>query len=188
MRSGAPQRGCAWTWASKPPLFRNFTRPYRKPRVPLSKRSAHGVRVWRCGEERGAAAAIPQLQRAVKEDPEFAAAVYDLGSAFRNSGQEERARDLYTRAFALRDHASIRKRHAITLQMLGTLIGISCTHGRTPTQVFRWSSEPKRSRHACSERAASEVGSTDEIKESSVTHTQGSQCTDGMRGLHPPCP
>ena len=55
-----------------------------------------GLSVWRT---EGAAAALPLLQKAIDADPAFAAATYDLGLAYRNSGQEERARELFTRAF-----------------------------------------------------------------------------------------
>jgi tetratricopeptide (TPR) repeat protein len=72
-----------------------------------------GLRVWRMD---GPAAALPLLESAVKNDSGFAAATYDLGLAYRNSGQEERARELFTRAFVMRDRASTRKRLAIAAQ------------------------------------------------------------------------
>jgi tetratricopeptide (TPR) repeat protein len=69
--------------------------------------------VWR---REGAAAALSPLQKAIAADPAFTAATYDLGLAYRNSGQEERARELFTRAFAARAHASTRKRLNIAAQ------------------------------------------------------------------------
>jgi eukaryotic-like serine/threonine-protein kinase len=72
-----------------------------------------GLRVWR---KDGPVAALPLLESAVKNDPAFSAATYDLGLAYRNSGQEERARELFTRAFGMRDRASTRKRWAIAAQ------------------------------------------------------------------------
>jgi len=72
-----------------------------------------GLEVWR---RDGAAAALPPLTKAVESDPAFAAATYDLGLAYRNSGQEERARELFTRAFSLREHAGTRKRLTIAAQ------------------------------------------------------------------------
>jgi tetratricopeptide (TPR) repeat protein len=72
-----------------------------------------GLKVWRI---EGPAAALPQLERAVKNDPAFAAAIYDLGLAYRNSGQEERARELFSGAFSMRSRASIRKRFNIEAQ------------------------------------------------------------------------
>jgi Tfp pilus assembly protein PilF len=74
---------------------------------------ASALAVWR---SEGAAAALPLLQKATDADPAFTAATYDLGLAYRNSGQEERARELFTRAFAARDHASTRKRFSIAAQ------------------------------------------------------------------------
>lgn len=72
-----------------------------------------GLDVWR---RDGPVAALSSLRRAVEIDPAFAAATYDLGLAYRNSGQEERARELFTRAFSMRDHASTRKRLNIAAQ------------------------------------------------------------------------
>src|SRR6516225_7399579 len=69
--------------------------------------------VWRA---EGPAAALPLLDKAVRTDPAFMAATYDLGLAYRNSGQEERARELFSRAFARREHASTRRRLAIAAQ------------------------------------------------------------------------
>lgn len=74
---------------------------------------ASALALWR---SEGAAAALPLLQKATDADPAFTAATYDLGLAYRNSGQEERARELFTRAFAARDHASTRKRFSIAAQ------------------------------------------------------------------------
>jgi eukaryotic-like serine/threonine-protein kinase len=74
---------------------------------------ASALAVWR---REGAAAAVPLLQKAIDADPAFAAATYDLGLAYRNSGQEERARELFTRAFAAREQASTRKRLNIAAQ------------------------------------------------------------------------
>jgi tetratricopeptide (TPR) repeat protein len=69
--------------------------------------------LWR---REGAAVALPLLQKAIDADPAFTTATYDLGLAYRNSGQEERARELFTRAFAAREHASTRKRLNIAAQ------------------------------------------------------------------------
>jgi eukaryotic-like serine/threonine-protein kinase len=72
-----------------------------------------GLGVWR---KEGAAAALPLLRKASGRDPAFAAATYDLGLAYRNSGQEERARESFTHAFALRGHASTRRALNIAAQ------------------------------------------------------------------------
>jgi len=91
--------------------------------TPLSQATSSSVaalNAWSLGvkalQEKGAAAAVPLLSTAVKFDSHFATATYDLGVAYRNAGEEGRARDLFTRAFALRRRASTRKRFAITSQ------------------------------------------------------------------------
>jgi eukaryotic-like serine/threonine-protein kinase len=91
--------------------------------TPLSKAttsSFQALNAWSEGlrklRREGATAAIPPLETAVKDDPDFAAAVYDLGLAYRNSGQEGRARELWTRALSIADRASRHKRLNITAQ------------------------------------------------------------------------
>ena len=74
---------------------------------------SRALSVWR---REGPAAALPLLNTAVITDPAFTTASYDLGLAYRNSGQEERARELFTRAFAQREHASTRRRLTIAAQ------------------------------------------------------------------------
>ena len=74
---------------------------------------SRALSAWR---SEGAAAALPLLDKAVGTDPAFTAAAYDLGLAYRNSGQEERARELFTRAFAQRERASTRRRLTIAAQ------------------------------------------------------------------------
>ena len=72
-----------------------------------------GLKTWR---EKGPIAALPFLSEAIQSDPSFAAAIYDLGLANRNGGEEAKARELFTKAFALQQHASARKRFAINAQ------------------------------------------------------------------------
>ncbi|PYV74526.1 MAG: hypothetical protein DMG97_08625 [Acidobacteria bacterium] len=85
--------------------------------TPLSQATTSSfaaLKTWSLGlkalREKGAVAAVPLLSTAVKLDPGFATATYDLGIAYRNAGEEGRARDLFTAAFALRQRASTRKR------------------------------------------------------------------------------
>ena len=95
----------------------------QRTRTPLSQATSpslealdawsSGLALWR---RQGAAAAIALLQKAIDDDPAFAAATYDLGLAYRNSGQEERARELFTRAFDARTRASTRRALTIAAQ------------------------------------------------------------------------
>jgi eukaryotic-like serine/threonine-protein kinase len=92
----------------------------RKFSTPLSQATSSSIAAldaWSTGlknlREKGAIAAIPSLQNAIKADPRFASAIYNLGICYRNAGQEGRARDYIKQAFALRDRAGVRTRLAI---------------------------------------------------------------------------
>jgi tetratricopeptide (TPR) repeat protein len=92
----------------------------REFRTPLSRAtttSFEALQAWSAGitaqKEKGAAAAIPFFEAAVRLDPNFASALFDLGLTYRNSQQEALARNLFIRAFAVRSHASARKRFSI---------------------------------------------------------------------------
>ena len=56
--------------------------------------------------EKGTAAALPFFQHAVELDPNFASGYLYLGKMYHNSGQGERAKELFTKAYSLREHAS----------------------------------------------------------------------------------
>jgi serine/threonine protein kinase/tetratricopeptide (TPR) repeat protein len=60
--------------------------------------------------EKGSAAALPFLQRALELDPNFAGAAEATGIMYDNLGQADRAKEYLTRAFNLRDRASERER------------------------------------------------------------------------------
>jgi len=84
--------------------------------TPLSQATSSSIAAldaWATGlkalREHGAMVAIPLLENAVKLDPRFASATYDLGICYRNAGQEGRARDYFKQAFALRGRAGVRK-------------------------------------------------------------------------------
>ena len=62
---------------------------------------------------RGLAAAIPQLQRAIAIDPQFAMAQADLGFFYWNMGQTDLAMEPTLKAFKLRDRVSERERFFI---------------------------------------------------------------------------
>jgi tetratricopeptide (TPR) repeat protein len=66
--------------------------------------------------EKGVAAALPFFQHAVELDPEFAVAYATLGTMNMNLGEHGRARELFTKAYSLRKHASERERFYIESQ------------------------------------------------------------------------
>ncbi len=65
-------------------------------------------------EEKGPAAALPHHQRAIELDPNFAMGYRAVGSVYMGMGELGRASEYFTKAFALRDHASERERLIIT--------------------------------------------------------------------------
>jgi tetratricopeptide (TPR) repeat protein len=67
----------------------------------------------RAGREKGPPAALPYHLRAVQLDPNFAMAYLNLGSGYSITGEPERAREYYSKAFELRDHASEREKLSI---------------------------------------------------------------------------
>jgi eukaryotic-like serine/threonine-protein kinase len=56
--------------------------------------------------EKGTRAAIPFLEHAIELDPDFAEAYVSLGKNYLNLHEYTRARELFTKAFSLRQHAS----------------------------------------------------------------------------------
>ena len=63
--------------------------------------------------EKGPAAAAPFFQHAIELDPNFASAYLSLGKMEGNFGERERAKELFTKAYSLRDRASERERFDI---------------------------------------------------------------------------
>ena len=63
--------------------------------------------------EKGTNAAIPFFQHAVELDPDFADGYVGLGKMYSNLGQLARAEQYFTRAYALRQHASEREKFDI---------------------------------------------------------------------------
>ena len=63
--------------------------------------------------EKGNAAALPYLHRAIEIDPNFATAYRVAGACYFNLGEQERANDYLTNAFQLREHASEREKLTI---------------------------------------------------------------------------
>ena len=64
--------------------------------------------------EKGFAASLPHYQRAIELDPSFAMGYWAVGWCYANLGQASRAREYFTNAFQLREHASEREKLAIT--------------------------------------------------------------------------
>ena len=63
--------------------------------------------------EKGPAAAAPFFQHAIELDPNFASAYLSLGKMEGNFGERERAKELFKKAYSLRDRASERERFDI---------------------------------------------------------------------------
>jgi tetratricopeptide (TPR) repeat protein len=64
--------------------------------------------------EKGFAAALPHYQRAIELDPSFAMGYWAVGWVYSNLGEASRAREYFTKAFQLSEHASEREKLAIT--------------------------------------------------------------------------
>jgi serine/threonine protein kinase/Tfp pilus assembly protein PilF len=85
--------------------------------VPLSEAttsSLEALKAYSLGSkatnEKGPAAGLPYLQRAIQLDPNFAMGYRAVGSGYNNLGEKGRASDYYTKAFQLREHASEREK------------------------------------------------------------------------------
>jgi eukaryotic-like serine/threonine-protein kinase len=64
--------------------------------------------------EKGSAAALPYRQRSVELDPNFAMGYWALGGVYQNLGETARAKEYFTKAYQLREHASERERLEIS--------------------------------------------------------------------------
>jgi tetratricopeptide (TPR) repeat protein/tRNA A-37 threonylcarbamoyl transferase component Bud32 len=67
--------------------------------------------------------ALPYHQRAIELDPNFARGYAAVGLDYNSIGQVGRAREYFTKAFQLRDHASERERLAITADFYFNVTG-----------------------------------------------------------------
>jgi tetratricopeptide (TPR) repeat protein len=81
------------------------------PSVEALKEYSLGLKAY---TEKGPSAALPYGQRAIDLDPNFAVGYRAVGLAYSGLGEVDRAREYYTRAFYLRDHAGEWERLAIT--------------------------------------------------------------------------
>ncbi len=67
----------------------------------------------KASNEKDAAAALPYDQRAIQLDPNFAMGYWAVGSDYFSLGELRRAREYFTKAFQLREHASEREKLTI---------------------------------------------------------------------------
>jgi DNA-binding winged helix-turn-helix (wHTH) protein/tetratricopeptide (TPR) repeat protein len=79
-----------------------------------------GLKAFR---ENYAAAALPWDQRAIELDPKFAIGYEDVGVDYLALGEEVRAREYYTKAFELREHAGGREKLAISADYYRVVTG-----------------------------------------------------------------
>jgi eukaryotic-like serine/threonine-protein kinase len=94
------------------------------------KAASLGIRTL---HERGTAAAVPFFQHAVELDQNFASGYLSLGKMNVNFGQAERAKELFTKAYSLRDHASEREKFDIESMYYSHVTGDL----ENATRVFR---------------------------------------------------
>ena len=73
--------------------------------------------------EKGSAAALPYDQRAIELDPNFAMGYLDVGNDYNALAQETRAREYFSKAFELREHASDREKLEITVAYYSNVTG-----------------------------------------------------------------
>jgi serine/threonine protein kinase len=83
--------------------------------------------------EKGSEAAVPFFQHAVELDPNFASGYLSLGKMYNNFGQAERANELITKAYSLREHTSERERFDIESMYFERVTGDL----ESATRVFR---------------------------------------------------
>ncbi len=98
--------------------------------VPLSEAttsSLEALKAYSLGvkaaREQGVAAALPHDQRAIELDPNFALGYRSVGNDYSDLLEPERAREYFTTAFELREHASERERVAITADYYDKVTG-----------------------------------------------------------------
>jgi len=98
--------------------------------VPLAEAtttSLEALKAYSLGQkaanEKGSAAGLPYLQRAIELDPNFAMAYMSVGNNYANIAELGRASEYYTKAFQLREHASEREKLTITATYYGGVTG-----------------------------------------------------------------
>ena len=73
--------------------------------------------------EKGPAAGLPYRQRAIELDPNFATGYDAIAEEYGSLGEPGRARDYFTKAFELREHASEREKLEIEIDYYGNVTG-----------------------------------------------------------------
>jgi eukaryotic-like serine/threonine-protein kinase len=73
--------------------------------------------------EKGPAAGLPHRQRAIELDPNFATGYDAVAQDYGSLGEPGRARDYFTKAFELREHASEREKLNIEIDYYGNVTG-----------------------------------------------------------------
>ena len=73
--------------------------------------------------EKGPAAALTYLQRAIELDPNFATGYDAVGNDYYTLNEVGRAGEYYTKAFQLREHASEREKLGITANYYSSVTG-----------------------------------------------------------------
>jgi serine/threonine protein kinase/tetratricopeptide (TPR) repeat protein len=83
---------------------------YDAPLADATTSSLEALKAYTTGRklrnEKGEAAALPYLQRAIELDPNFAVGYEAVGVVYGNMGETSRANEYFTKAFELREHAS----------------------------------------------------------------------------------
>ena len=97
------------------------------PLAQATTSSLEALKAYSLGEkahrEIGTAAALPYHQRAIELDPGFAIGYQGVGNDYYVLGEDGRAREYFTKAFQLREHASEREKLAITADYYATVTG-----------------------------------------------------------------
>lgn len=108
--------------------------------VPLSQATTSSLEALKAASlgsktlhEKGTAAALPFFQHAVELDPNFASAYVSLGKMYYNSGQGDRANEMFRKAYALREHTSELERFDIESMYYQRVTG----NLEDSTRVFR---------------------------------------------------
>jgi serine/threonine protein kinase/tetratricopeptide (TPR) repeat protein len=96
------------------------------PLADATTSSLEALKAYSLGQkarEKGTAAALPYLQRAIQLDPNFAMAYRAVGQAYGAISQLERSSEYLRKAFELREHVSEREKLAITAGYYDTVTG-----------------------------------------------------------------